>query len=107
MHRRFYMIAGAFAALVRHAVSQADRVAANPAVLEVLAVAVRKGLNSPEKVAFAYRSPFVRSRVMLHQRFTEQIGDRQEQMGADFQAVLRSIDAHLAFSNLNGPDAQG
>jgi hypothetical protein len=59
MNRRFYMIAGALTALVQHELQEAAKVSANPAVLEILAIAIRKGLNSPEKVAFAHRSRWI------------------------------------------------
>jgi len=42
-----------------------DIIAGNPAVLEILAYAIRRGLDSPEKVAFAYRTSSARSRVLL------------------------------------------
>jgi hypothetical protein len=100
MNRRFYMIAGALTALVQHALQEAERVAANPAALEVLAIAVRKGFDSPEKVAFAHRLSSIRSRVLVHRRYGEQMANRADQLGADFQTILRSIDAHLAFDDL-------
>ncbi len=99
MNRRFYVIAGALTALVQHALQQANRVSANPAALEILAVAVRKGVDSPEKVAFAHRFPAIRSRVILHRTYARRLPDRPDQMGADFQTILRSIDAHLAFAS--------
>jgi hypothetical protein len=95
MNRRFYLIASAAAALVREKLAAEDRVSANPAVLEVLGVAARKGLDSPEKVAFANRSPAIRSRVLIHRGYAERIGHPPEQEGADFQTIARSIDAHL------------
>jgi hypothetical protein len=91
------MIAGALSALVQDALGRADRVSANPAVLEILAIAVRKGLDSPEKVAFAHRSPSIRSRVVLHQHYAQPIVYRPDQLGANFEMILHSIDAQLAF----------
>ncbi|MES1973323.1 MAG: DEAD/DEAH box helicase [Pseudomonadota bacterium] len=102
MNRRFYMITGALTALVQHALQEAEKVSANPAVLEILSIAVRKGLDSPDKVAFAHRSTAIRSRVVMHRSYVERMPDRPDQMGADFQTILRSIDAHLAFGSLRG-----
>ena len=96
MNRRFYMIAGAVTALVQHALGQVGRVSANPAALEIFAIAVRKGLDLPEKVAFAHRSPSIRSRVILHRAYAHRIGNRPDQLGANFEAILGSIDAQLA-----------
>lgn len=87
-------------ALVQHALQEAGKVSANPAVLEILAIAIRKGLDSPEKVAFAHRSQSIRSRVVIHSSYAEQLPGRQDQLGADFETILRSIDAHLAFRGL-------
>jgi hypothetical protein len=97
MNRRFYLIANATAALVREKLAAEGRVSVNPAVLEVLGVAVRKGLDSPEKVVFANRSSAVRSRVLIHRDYTRRIGGRPEQEGTDFQTIVRWIDAHLDF----------
>jgi ATP-dependent RNA helicase HelY len=102
MNRRFYMIAGALTALVQHALQEAEKVSANPAVLEVLSVAIRKGLDSPDKVAFAHRKTALRSRVAIHRSYRELMPNRSDQIGADFQTVLRSIDAHLAFGSIAG-----
>ena len=96
MNRRFYMIAGAATALVQHVLAENGRISPNPAVLEILGVAVRKGLDLPEKVAFAHRSPSIRSRVVLHRSYAARTVNRPDLLGADFQTILRSIDAHLA-----------
>lgn len=97
MNRRFYLIAGVLTALVQHALQRTERSAGNPAVLEILAVAVRKGLDSPEKVAFALRSASLRSRVKIHEQYAKRFPNYAHQLGADFQGILRSVDALLAF----------
>lgn len=97
INRRLYMIAGALSALVQHALMEAGRVSANPAALEVLAIAVRKGLDSPEKVAFAHISPSIRSRVVLHRTYVQQVPNRPDEMNADFQTILRSMEETIAF----------
>jgi len=100
MNRRFYMIAGAVAALVQHALEEAQKVSANPAAIEVLPIAIRKGLDSPDKVAFAHRKSNLRSRTAIHREYLALMPSRTDQLGADFQGILRSIDAHLAFDNV-------
>jgi hypothetical protein len=102
MNRRFYMIAGALTALVQHAYQEAAKVSPNPAALDILSVAIRKGLDSPDKVAFAHRKTGLRSRVAVHRSYRELMPNRTDQVGADFQTVLRSIDAHLAFGSIAG-----
>jgi ATP-dependent RNA helicase HelY len=107
MNRRLYMIAGAVTALVQHVLAENGRVSPNPAVLEILGVAVRKGLDLPEKVAFAHRSPSIRSRVVLHRSYAASTVNRHDQLSADFQTILRSIDAHLAFGAMVAPEDEG
>ncbi|KEF40797.1 MAG: hypothetical protein ER33_15120 [Cyanobium sp. CACIAM 14] len=97
MNRRLYMIAGALSVLVQHALNEAGQVSANPAALEILPIAIRKGLASPEQVAFALRSPMIRSRVVLHRTYTQQFSSHQDLMGTDFQTVLHSVDARIGF----------
>lgn len=96
-NRQLYMIAAAATEVIRQTLLTKDKVAANPAVLEILAYAIRRGLDSPEKVAFAYRTPSARSRVLLHRAFAEKIGDREPMLGSDFEQVMRHLDAVLAF----------
>lgn len=107
MNRRLYMIAGAVTALVQHVLAENGRVSPNPAVLEILGVAVRKGLDLPEKVALAHRSPSIRSRVVLHRSYAASTVNRPDQLSADFQTILRSIDAHLAFGAMVAPEDEG
>ncbi len=97
MNRRLYMIAGALSVLVQHALNEAGQVSAYPAALEILPIAVRKGLASPEQVAFAHRSPMIRSRVVLHRTYAQQFSSHQDLMGTDFQTVLRLVDARMVF----------
>jgi len=96
-NRQLYMVAAAAAEVIRQTLATKEVVAANPAVLEILAYAIRRGLDSPEKVAFAYRTPSARSRVLLHRAFVEKIGDREPMLGSDFEGVMRHLDAVLAF----------
>ena len=96
-NRQLYMVAAAAAEVIRQTLIAKEKVAENPAVLEILAYAIRRGLDSPEKVAFAYRTPSARSRVLLHRAFAEKIGDREPMLGSDFEGVMRHLDAVLAF----------
>ena len=96
-NRQLYMVAAAAAEVIRQTLTTKEKVAANPAVIEILAYAIRRGLDSPEKVAFAYRTPSARSRVLIHRAFAENIGDREPLLGSDFEGVMRHLDAVLAF----------
>lgn len=96
-NRQLYMVAAAASEVIRQTLAAKEKVTANPAVLEILAYAIRRGLDSPEKVAFAYRTPNVRSRVLLHRAFAEKVGNRPPMLGSDFEQVMRHLDAVLAF----------
>lgn len=103
-NRQLYMVAAAAAEVLRQTLAAKEGVAANPAVLEILAYAIRHGLDSPEKVAFAYRTQSARSRVILHRAFAGKVGDRPPVLGADFEQVMRHLDAVLAFGSLDLSD---
>ena len=94
-NRQLYMVAAAASEVIRQTLAAKGKVTANPAVLEILAYAIRRGLDSPEKVAFAYRYPNARSRVLLHRAFTDKLGDRPPLLGYDFEQVMRHLDAVL------------
>lgn len=100
-NRQLYMVAAAAAEVIRQTLTAKEKVAANPAVLEILAYAIRRGVDSPEKVAFAYRTPNARSRVLLHRAFAETVGDRPPVLGSDFEHVMRHLDAILTFGSLD------
>jgi ATP-dependent RNA helicase HelY len=109
-NRQLYIVAAAASEVIRQTLAAKEKVAANPAVLEILAYAIRRGLDSPEKVAFAYRLANARSRVLLHRAFAERIGDRPPVLGSDFEQVMRHLEAVLAFGavdlSAHGPDVE-
>lgn len=96
-NRQLYMVAAAAAEVIRQTLTANEKTATNPAVLEIFAYAIRRGLDTPEKVAFAYRTPSARSRVLLHHAFAEKVGDRPPVLGSDFEQIMRHLDAVLAF----------
>ncbi|MFN5212914.1 DEAD/DEAH box helicase [Brevundimonas sp.] len=102
-NRQLYMVAAAAAEVIRQTLTAKEKIAANPAVLEIFAYAIRRGVDSPEKVAFAYRTPNARSRVLLHRAFAETVGDRPPVLGSDFEHVMRHLDAILAFGSVDLP----
>jgi hypothetical protein len=107
-NRQLYMVAAAASEVIRQTLVAKERVAANPAVLEILAYAIRRGLDSPEKVAFAYRTPKARSRVLLHRAFAEKIGNLPPILGYDFEQIMKHLEAVLAFGgNLSADSGVG
>lgn len=104
-NRTLYMIATATSELAREMLVRLDKESANPAALEVLGVAIRKGMDSPDKVAFSYLSPALRTRIAIHREYANRFPARPPAMGQDYQAVLNSLDAAMAFGPL--PDGAG
>jgi superfamily II DNA/RNA helicase len=100
-NRQLYMVAAAASEIIRQTLALRERVTPNPAALEILAYAIRRGLDSPEKVAFAYRTRNARSRVLLHRAFAEKIGERPPVLNSNFEQVMQHLDAMMAFGALH------
>ena len=100
-NRRFYMISAAIAELAKVKLASTGREPANPAVLEILAVALRRGFDTPEKAAFAHLNPSIRTRVGLHRAFDKQLGGIEPLMGRSFLVVLNHIETRLLFANVD------
>jgi ATP-dependent RNA helicase HelY len=83
-NRSFYLIAASLVEVARLVYAANGMSASHPSVLETLAVAIRKGLDTPDKIAFAYRRPTVRSRVLIHRAFLELLG-----APADLALIMR------------------
>ena len=68
-------------------------------MLEVFAFAIRRGFDSPEKVAFAHIYPELRTRVLTDQSFSRRVGKHEMMVGHDFRSIMRHIEAILAFTD--------
>lgn len=99
-NRRLYLIAAAIAELAKEKLAAVNLAAVNPAVLEILPIAVRRGWDTPEKAAFAHRHPAIRGRVAAHRAFEARLGAMVPTVGRTFSEVLTHLDAHLAFGVL-------
>jgi stage V sporulation protein SpoVS len=96
-NRQLYMVAAAIAELVKEKLAALEVQAVNPAVLEILAIAIRRGWDTPEKAAFAYRHPAIRGRVAAHRAYADRLGAPAPTLGRTFAEVLDLLDAQLAF----------
>jgi ATP-dependent RNA helicase HelY len=94
-NRSLYLICASMVELARSVLDAQGLVIPQPSVLETLAVAIRKGLDTPDKVAFAYRRPSIRSRVLLHSSFASDIGEPMILHGQDYATVLTETTARL------------
>ena len=99
-NRTLYLIAASVAEVARLEFASQNLAPLQLSVLETLPVAIRKGLDSPDKVAFAYLRPTVRSRVLLHQGFGETLGAPADTSGMDYATVLSHTTARLLFANV-------
>src|SRR5262249_43199641 len=89
--RSLYLIGSSLAEAVRLTLSQHNRPVRGPAVLETLGYGIRRGLDHPDKIAFAHLRPTIRSRVLLHTAFARDLGEPDALNGQDFQAVRASV----------------
>ncbi|MES2898034.1 MAG: hypothetical protein V4759_18560 [Pseudomonadota bacterium] len=101
-NRRLYLVAAAVAELVKEKLAALEINAVNPAVLEILPIAIRRGWDTPEKAAFAHRHPAIHGRVAAHRAYAKRLGAIEPTLGRTFAEVLNHVDAHLAFGVL-GP----
>ena len=97
VNRKLYMISVGIAELAKAKITEAGRQDPNPAVLEILAYALRTGLDTPEKIAFARQRPGIRTRVGLHRASAEKVKILAPQSGASFRDVLLRVQLAMAF----------
>jgi ATP-dependent RNA helicase HelY len=97
-NRSLYLIAASLADVAKLVYIANSINPSHPAVLETLAVAIRKGLDTPDKIAFAYRRPSMRSRVNIHSGFAEILGTPMDTAGLDYATVLNQMTSRIAFA---------
>jgi DEAD/DEAH box helicase len=97
-NRRLYLVLSAVAAVANQVYEANGLHAPQPAVLETLAVAVRKGFDTPDKVAYDHIQQTIRSRVMLHAAFSERFAAPLTLQGQPYEVVLDQVSTRLAFS---------
>lgn len=72
-----------------------------PSVLETLAVAIRKGLDTPQKIAYDQASAIRRSRVRSHASFTQDIPNPPDLAGQPYEVLLHQIETRVLFAGIN------
>lgn len=100
INRKLYIISAGLAELAKAKFTDAVVKDPFPAVLEVLAYAIRAGFDTPEKVAFSHHQPSGRTRVAMHRACERHLPAFPRQPDASFRDVLRQVQAMLAFSSL-------
>jgi len=91
--RSLYLVISSVAEAVGVILARHGRPVRQPAILETLAYAIRRGLDHPDKIAFAHLRPTIRSRVLLHAAFARDVGAPTVLDGQDFQEVRANLSA--------------
>jgi ATP-dependent RNA helicase HelY len=97
-NRNFYLIASAISEIARSLAIKNSLVVPQPSVLETFGAAMRKGLDSPRKVAFAHLRPKIRSRVAVHSTFHRILGQPTPLNGANYETILSQTATLLMFA---------
>ena len=99
--RRLYLIMSAVAAIAKQLYADREIASPQPSVLETLAAAIRKGLDTPQKVAYDQASAITRSRVRTHASFAQDIPNPPELAGQPYEVVLNQIEMRMMFAGIN------
>lgn len=101
--RSFYLVIASVAEAARVVLELHPTAAPQSAILETLPIAFRKGIDTPDKVAFSQLRTKIRSRVLLHKAFAEEVGQPDNLVGMDYDTVKAHLNARLAFSEVTIP----
>lgn len=95
VNRNLYIVATALAELAKQRLPVgADGTRADPpAVLEILAYALRTGFNTPDKTAFHQLRPDIRTRVGLHRAFQAIFGEGTPCPDESYLEVYKHVQA--------------
>ena len=100
-NRRLYLIVSAIGEIANELYAERDVAAPQPSVLETLAVAIRKGLDTPQKVAYDQASTKTRSRVRIHADFARDIPNPPGLAGQSYDVVLDQIAMRIMSTAIN------
>ena len=96
-NRSFYMVVSAIAELTKALARGGFIQLEGLAVVECLPLAFRNGFDLPDKIAYNLLRQPLRSRVLTHQAFDQQLGHLEPVVGEDFAAVHSRVAQLLAF----------
>jgi ATP-dependent RNA helicase HelY len=100
-NRRLYLIASAIGEIARQLYEERETAPPQPSVLETLSVAVRKGLDTPQKIAYDQLSSTRRSRARIHSSFAQDVPNPADLRGHTYEVVLNEMRARLLFSGFS------
>lgn len=99
--RRFYLIFSALAEMATALYTEKEQACPQPSVLETLAVAVRKGFDTPQKIAFDHAQTTKMSRVRTHAAFAQKVTNPPVLAGQTFEVLLDQIETRLLFADIS------
>jgi ATP-dependent RNA helicase HelY len=70
---------------------------AEPSLFKVSPTAFRKGFDTPDKIAFAQVRSQIRSRVLVHQAFSREIGEPIDFQARTYIDLVDLVNMRLAF----------
>jgi ATP-dependent RNA helicase HelY len=94
-NRRLYLIFSSVAEIAKQIYSAADIAVPQMSVLETLAVAIRKGFDTPDKVAYDHIQRTIRSRVVAHASFANAFPTPLMLQGQSYQIVMDQVSMRL------------
>jgi ATP-dependent RNA helicase HelY len=97
--RSFYIIIAAVAETAKVVLTRHGLAPVQPSLFEILPVAFRKGFDTADKVAFAQVRSQIRSRVLLHQAFAQEIGAPLDLGERGYLDVVDLINMRLAYGS--------
>lgn len=100
-NRQLYMLFVAVSELVKARSAEAEVALANPALIETLPIAIRRGFDSAELAAFSHINPALRTRVSVHRAFQRRAGNMEIVGGQTFRDVIQRVEVYLAFADPN------
>jgi hypothetical protein len=100
-NRRLYLILSAVGEIAKQLYIDRGIAPPQPSVLETLAAAIRKGLDTPQKVAYDQASAIARSRVRTHASFAQDIPNPPALAGHTYEIVLHQIETRIVFAGIN------
>jgi hypothetical protein len=100
-NRRLYLILSAVGEIARQLYAEREMAPPQPSVLETLAASIRKGLDTPQKVAYDQASAITRSRVRTHAGFAQDIPIPPDLAGHTYEVVLDQIETRIMFAGIN------
>ncbi|MAH70235.1 MAG: hypothetical protein G4V63_32495 [Candidatus Afipia apatlaquensis] len=97
-NRRLYLILSAIGGTASQLYISRGVSPPQPSVLETLAVAIRKGFDTPQKVAYDQVSKIKRPRIGVHINFAQDVPKPPELEGQSYEIVRDRVETRLMFA---------